>query len=223
MRKKLPGILISLLIVAFIVFLVFYIGIDTVTNQEALTEYVRQAGIFAPLVFFLIQFLQVIIAPIPGNITGLVGGAVFGLWFGFLLNAVAVFLGSQFMFYLGKRYGKGIAQKFMSTETFDKYEKKISGKAGKGVLMGIFLVPFFPDDIICLIAGVSNIDYKTFALLVLVGRTPSSFVTSAMGAGIYSGKIGIVVIGSLIYYLIAFLVYWKYDQIIQYIKNKTSK
>ncbi len=110
-----------------------------------------------------------------------------------LLNAVLSFWGRNLCSISEKRYGKGIAQKFMSTETFDKYEKKISGKAGKGVFIGIFLLTFFADDMISLIAGVSNIDYKTFALLVLVGRTPSSFVTSAMGAGIYSGKIGIIV------------------------------
>src|SRR2546425_861134 len=36
-------------------------------------------GVLAPVVFIAIQALQVIIAPIPGEVTGLLGGWVFGV------------------------------------------------------------------------------------------------------------------------------------------------
>ena len=224
MKKILKGLTFIAILVGIVLFIVYGIGIDTITDQEALSEYIKQYGIYAPLVFFIIQFLQVVFAPIPGNITGLAGGAVFGLWLGFFLNAAAVVLGSLLMFYLGRRYGEKIIHRFVEKETFDKYQEKISGKAGKGVLFSLFLVPFTPDDILCLIAGVSKMRYKTFWIILLAGRVPSSFVTSAVGTGLYNGKMLIIIILSILYYVITFLIYWKYDKIIAYKnQNKSNK
>ncbi len=221
--RKIIGLFITALILALIVYFVYKIGFSTLSNQEALTEYIRQYGIYAPLVFFAIQFLQVILAPIPGNITGLVGGAVFGIWWGFALNAIAVFLGSLLMFWLGRKYGKKITHHFIGKEQLEKYESKLSGKTGKGVLFGLFLVPFAPDDVLCLIAGLTNIGFRTFILILLFGRVPSSLITSAMGAGLYSDNIEYIILFSIIYYAVSFIIYWKYDKIIAYKNSKKEK
>jgi len=221
--KKILGWFVTALILGLIAYLIYRIGFDTLSNQQTLTEYIRQFGIYAPLAFFIIQFLQVIIAPIPGNITGLVGGAVFGIWWGFALNAVAVFLGSLLMFWLGRKYGKKITHHFIEKETLEKYEDKLSGKAGRGILFVLFLVPFAPDDALCLVAGLTNIDFKSFFLIMLFGRLPSSLITSAMGAGLYSGNIGYITLFSLIYYAVSFLIYWKYDKIKAYKNNRKDK
>ena len=222
-RKKIIGLLITALILALIAYFVYKIGFSTLSNEDALTQYIRQYGIYAPLAFFIIQFLQVIIAPIPGNITGLVGGAVFGIWWGFALNAAAVFLGSLLMFWLGRKYGKKITHHFIDKEQLEKYENKLSGKAGRGVMFGLFLVPFAPDDVLCLIAGLTNISFRSFVLIMLFGRLPSSLITSAMGAGLYSGHIGYIVLFSVIYYAVSFLIYWKYDKIVAYKNSKKEK
>lgn len=223
MKKKLPSILVTLLVLGLIGYAVYAIGLDTIMDQRKLTAYIEQFGAFAPLAFFAVQFLQIIVAPIPGNITGLVGGAIFGLWWGFLLGGAAILSGSLMMFWLGRKYGKRITHKFVSKEELEKYETKLSGKAGKGLLMGLFLVPFTPDDVLCLIAGLTNISYKSFLLLVLVGRLPSSFITNAMGAGLYNGSTLYVALFSLVYYTLAFLIYAKYDKIIAYKNNRKSK
>ncbi len=223
MKNKIWNIVVSALIIGAIIFFVYFIGIDKIMDKDALIEYIKQFGIFAPLAFFVIQFLQVLLAPIPGNITGLVGGAIFGLWWGFLLNGSAVFLGSLLMFYLGRKYGKKITHKFVSKEEVEKYEKKLSGKTSRGILLGLFLIPFAPDDALCLVAGLTDIDYKTFCIILLVGRMPSSFITNAIGAGLYNGHLTYIIILSIIYYIIVFLIYIKYDKIKFYIENKKSK
>lgn len=220
--KKFLNIFIPVLFIGLIVYLISYIGLDTITNQEALKEYISRYGTFAPLVFFLIQFLQVLIAPIPGNITGLVGGALFGLWYGFLLNGAAVLLGSALMFYMGRKYGKKITHKFAGETELDKYEKKLSGKTGKSVLMGLFLLPFTPDDLLCLAAGLTDISTQSFFVIMIIGRLPSSFITNAVGAGLYSDKFLQIVLFSIIYYLLAFLFYINYDKIKAYYYKKSK-
>ena len=90
-------------------------------NADSLRAYVASFGIWAPLVFFLLQFLQVIISPIPGSVTTLAGGLLFGFWNAFLISVVAVFLGSVVAFLLGKLFGRPlverIAVKILSTNT----------------------------------------------------------------------------------------------------------
>lgn len=155
------------------------------SNQEELKEYVKSFGIWAPLIFFIIQVVQVIVAPIPGNVTTLVGGALFGWVQGFILGQSGIIIGSILAFYLARIYGKPLVLKFVSQKTYDKYNRLFTGK-GFLILLFIFLVPFFPDDALCLLAGLSTMPIGTFLILILVGRTPINFVTCLVGDGLLS-------------------------------------
>ncbi len=69
----------------------------------------RISRIFLPyshLCFFLIQFLSVILAPIPSNISALAGGVLFGTWVSFLLTFSAVTAGSLLVFSLARGLGR---------------------------------------------------------------------------------------------------------------------
>lgn len=68
--------------------------LEIFTSVEALQAYVRGFGAWAPAIFILLQIAQVIFAPIPGNVTTLAGGALFGFWPSFFYSTIAIFLGS---------------------------------------------------------------------------------------------------------------------------------
>src|SRR3989441_8265656 len=67
-------------------------------------------GVLAPVVFIAIQSLQVIIAPIPGEVTGLLGGFVFGQWLGFVYSTVGLTVGSRRAFWGGRWLGGAVVQ-----------------------------------------------------------------------------------------------------------------
>lgn len=69
--------------------------LEIFTSVEALQAYVRGFGAWAPAIFILLQIAQVIFAPIPGNVTTLAGGALFGFWPSFFYSTIAIFLGSS--------------------------------------------------------------------------------------------------------------------------------
>jgi len=50
----------------------------------------------APVIFIGLQALQVVVvvAPIPGEVTGILGGYLFGEWLGFLYSTIGLTLGS---------------------------------------------------------------------------------------------------------------------------------
>jgi uncharacterized membrane protein YdjX (TVP38/TMEM64 family) len=150
---------------------------------DSLQNFLLQFGIWTPLVFFLLQLLQIIIAPIPGGTIGLVGGVLFGTIGGFLLSAAGTILGSILVFLLSKRFGRPFVLKFVNPETIGKYDHIKESKLNV-ILFLIFLFPLFPDDMLCFIAGLSAMPLKTFGMIVLLARTPSVFINNMIGAGI---------------------------------------
>src|SRR5258705_10760228 len=70
-------------------------------DKKFLKETVRSWGWMAPLVFIAIQAAQDIISPIPGEITGPAGGALFGTWLGPLYPTVALTPGPLCCFWGG--------------------------------------------------------------------------------------------------------------------------
>ncbi|MBT3320134.1 MAG: TVP38/TMEM64 family protein [Clostridia bacterium] len=154
-------------------------------SADSIKNYVSSFGPLAPLIFFLLQFAQVIISPIPGNITTIVGGVMFGFVNGFLISFAAVFLGSICAFLLGKKFGRPLVERIAGKKNVDKYMVSVSSRQ-KIVLFLMFLFPFFPDDILCLVAGLTAMRLPYFAVLVLVTRPFGLLFSALLGAGIIS-------------------------------------
>ncbi len=154
-------------------------------SQEEMRKYVASFGALAPLAFFLLQFFQVVFAPIPGNVTTVAGGMLFGFWKAFFISTAAVFLGSLAAFMLGRLFGRPLAEKIAGKETIDKYMKTVSSRQ-KIVLIMMFLMPFFPDDILCIIAGLSAMSVPYFALLVILTRPWGLLFSALLGSGVIS-------------------------------------
>ena len=167
-------------------------------DVTSLREYVASFGIWAPLIFFCLQFLQVIISPIPGMVTTLAGGLLFGFINAFLISLIAVFLGSIVAFLLGKLFGRPLVERIAGKEIVEKYMQSVSSRQ-KIVLFMMFLLPFFPDDILCLIAGLSAMRLSYFSVLVLISRPWGLLFSALAGSGIISIPVwGWVVIGSIV-------------------------
>lgn len=151
-------------------------------SQESLQAYIDSFGAKAPIIFIIIQIVQVIISPIPGNITTLAGGALFGFWPAFLYSSIAVILGSIAAFTIARYLGHPLVVRFIGQHSTDKYLSVIHAK-GKVVLATMFLMPFFPDDIICFIAGISGVSYFFFIITVILTRPWGLLFSAFIGSG----------------------------------------
>ena len=154
-------------------------------SAAALKAYLLSFGALTPLVYFALQLLQVIVAPIPGGTIGVIGGALFGLPMGFALSASATFIGSCAVFLLTKKFGRPFVERFSNNEWIAKFEA-ISPEKIDLVLFLVFLFPAFPDDILCFAAGLTKMPFRRFALLVIVGRFPGIFLNTLVGAGLFA-------------------------------------
>lgn len=186
--KARPGkqflVLLAVLAVLAMPFLLFGDEIARVFGSEnAIQEIVRAWGSWGPIVFLVINALQVIVAPIPGTAVGVAGGYLFGFWAGFALNMAGILIGSLAAFALARAFGKPLVDRLVSERTRQFLERVAQRNGVRGLTL-IFLLPFLPDDALCLMAGLTPISYRTFMAIVLIGRSPGSFVASLTGSGL---------------------------------------
>ena len=195
------------------------------STLDTLQSFLLQFGIWTPLAFFLLQLLQIIIAPIPGGTVGLVGGALFGTIGGFLISAAGTLTGSIIVFLLSKRFGRPFVIRFVSSELIEKYDHIKESKLNT-VLFLIFLFPLFPDDMLCFIAGLSPMPVKTFILIIMLARTPSVFINTMIGAGIMDDNPTQFIIAVSIYAVLIAVLYFnrkRLDAFIDHSKNRVAE
>lgn len=192
------------------------------TSLEGMRGYIEYFSPYSHAVYFLIQLLSVIIAPIPSNITALAGAVLFGTWTSFLLTAAAVIGGSMLVFWLARVLGRSFADKFVSQRVSDKYLEVIKRKRDIFLIL-VFLFPFFPDDLICILAGLTDVGYLRFFLIVTLTRPWGLLVACALGGSVISIPLwGMAVIGAV--GLALFLVCLRYgDRWEQALLNRFQK
>lgn len=167
---------------------VYYVGRDLgwfkfFESRESVRDWVKSYGGWAPLAFFVLQFVQVIFSPIPGSVTTIAGGMLFGFFYGFLLSLGAIFLGSLVAFLLGKVFGRPLVEKIAGKAVVDKYTKNVSSRQ-RVVLIMMFILPFFPDDLLCLVAGLSAMRVPQFSLLMILTRPWGLLFSALVGSGL---------------------------------------
>lgn len=153
------------------------------TDRDTLEAVLNEAGFWAPFVFVVLMAAQVVVAPLPGLVVGLVGGYIFGAVQGFLLNLMGFTLGAMIAFSLARFFGKPLVHRFLG-DRYDSLLARIKGKRGALIIATVFMFPFAPDDVVCFLAALTPIRARLFAVLVLVFRTPGLLAASLTGAGV---------------------------------------
>ena len=177
-------------------------------SPEQMGAYIARSAPWSHLTYFGVQLVSVIVAPIPSNITAAAGAFLFGLWPSFLLTWAAVAMGSAAVFALARALGQDFAGKFVSEKLSEKYLDLIRRK--RDVFLALaFLFPFFPDDLLCILAGLTDISFRRFFLLVAAARPWGLLVACMVGSATVSIPMwGMALLG--IAGLAAFLLAMKY-------------
>ena len=165
---------------------IYFINLGVFKDLNSLRGLVGDSIILGPIIFILIQILQVIIPIIPGGISTAAGVLIFGPYAGFIYNYVGICIGSIIIFLLGRRYGKPFILSIVSDKTYNKYVGWLDNqnRFEKLFALAIFL-PVAPDDALCLMAGLTNISVKKYTWIILLAKPLSIFLYSM--ALIYGG------------------------------------
>lgn len=122
-----------------------------------------------PIIYTLLQFLQVVLLPIPSVVSTLVGVALFGAFWATVYSLIGILLGSITAFFIGRKFGYKAVAWMVGEETLNKWQKKLKGKDNL-FLTAAFVLPLFPDDILCFIAGLSTMTTRYFLIVIFLAR-----------------------------------------------------
>lgn len=143
--------------------------------------YLVKLGILAPCLFILIQIVQVVYPVIPGSLTCVLGHVVFGPFLGFIYNTVGIFIGSLVSFMLARKYGAQFAKIFVSDDTYNKYIPCLDkGKYFERFLAAAFILPGFPDDFLCMVAGLGKMSLRKFTAIFLLAKPVTLYIYTVL-------------------------------------------
>ena len=156
-------------------------AISMLGNPQAVIAYLQQFQSFGLVVLSLLMLAQVFVALIPGQALVLAAGYLYGGPTAILIVASTTIVGSQIAFWLARRYGRPLIYKLASPKAID-YWDRLAGHLGPGFYLLTFLLPIFPSDMMCYVAGLGKVSPKGFFAANCIGRTISAAAYTLLGA-----------------------------------------
>ncbi len=185
-KKMIIKLLISFLIVIILVLLLYllfrHLGFHKLTKEQ-LQDKIASYGALGPIAFIILSFLQVTFLPIPSTVTIIAGSYLFGGFLSFVYSFIGIIIGSLFAFFLGRKLGRPFVNWVVGDkDTVDYYLNKLKGKETI-LLFFMFLLPVFPDDALCAVAGIMPIRFSVFTLMQVFTRITSIGATLIFMSG----------------------------------------
>jgi uncharacterized membrane protein YdjX (TVP38/TMEM64 family) len=143
-----------------------------------LRDWILTFGAAAPLVYIGVFSLQILIAPLPGQFLGVMGGYLFGVLLGSLYSITGLAVGAGLAIWLARRFGRPLLERFFDVQQLAHWEKKMRTRSGfTWWLLFLFPVP----DLIFYVAGLSSTSIRTLLIALIAGRGLGLFLANTMG------------------------------------------
>ena len=153
-----------------------------ISNVSDLRNLVKGYGRFTIPIFISLQFLQVIILPIPSIIILGAGITLFGVFLGGLFSYIGILTASIIAFLIGRFLGNKVVEWIIGKKNYKKVLSLVKNK-DKIVLTLMFIFPFFPDDLLCFVAGISSMSVRYFIVMITITRLLSITISSLTLSG----------------------------------------
>ncbi|OGI50359.1 MAG: hypothetical protein A3E57_01820 [Candidatus Muproteobacteria bacterium RIFCSPHIGHO2_12_FULL_60_33] len=189
-KKTIFLILLAGAVIAGMVYVLYATGlIDLLTNKNRLLQFIKENRTHAATIFIGLQVVQVVAAPLPGEVTGFVGGILFGPVWGVVYSTIGLTIGSWLAFMLARLLGRPIVERFASRETIERYDYVMKHK---GLLLAflMFLIPGFPKDILCYVLGLGHMQQRDFLIVSASGRLLGTVLLTVGGTFFRDARYG---------------------------------
>ncbi len=177
-----------IVVVPLILFLTnreFFTQFESIEDVE---EFIAGYGHLSGLVYIVFQIFQVVISVIPGEVFQVAAGYLFGPFWGVVYAIIGCLLGEALAFGLARVLGQGFVRLFMSEEQFIKYQERLNSNKAYTLCFILYLIPGIPKDILCYVAGASEIKFLPFLIISMVGRLPGLIGSIVMGSLVDNGN-----------------------------------
>jgi len=150
-------------------------------DREEIVAYLEQYNAWGPLVLSVILCAQVFLAVIPGHAFMVAGGYIYGFVIGVLITQTSTVIASQLAYLLARKAGRPFVERMAPANVIDKWNK-LAERQGVLFFFFSFILPIFPNDLMCFIAGLSSIKPKNFFIANFLGRLPCAVFITLIGS-----------------------------------------
>ena len=156
---------------------------------DRVIEDVRSAGPLGVLILLAMQFLQIVVAFIPGEVVQMAAGMMYGPWLGGLVILIGCIISAAFIFVVVHRLGAPFVQDMVPTKHLDKFRAfEETGKLDIVVFV-LFLIPAMPKDVFTYLVPLTNMPMKKFLVLSNVARIPGILISTYAADGLVDGRL----------------------------------
>ncbi|MDN4604977.1 TVP38/TMEM64 family protein [Paenibacillus sp. F6_3S_P_1C] len=223
-KKTMTNLMLGLLTVLSIGLLVYYAPalIKIMSSMDNFRDYIHSTGHWGPIMFILFQILQIVVAPIPGEVVQVAGGYIYGTTIGSFYTTIGLILGSAIAFYFTRFIGRNFVSRLLQKKeykwtSFIHDEKKFSA-----FLFIFFVIPGLPKDMLVFVAALTSMSSLRFFTILLVGRLPWIIASAAVGSTIHMQQYTIAIIISVIA-VVGFVLGYMYRDKLMNLFSKVEK
>ena len=180
--SKAQKILLALLVMA-----VLYVAMAAVLKAiglENAQNYVKQAGVWAPVLFVALSAASLIIAPLSGSSLFILGGALFGKEVAFLLSYAGTLLGCSTNFWISRKLGRKVAARFIGHDELDDLDKFTQRMGNRRGILYITLLMPLGQDIVSYAVGLTKTPYRNFFVALAVSGAAIVAAYIYLGTGL---------------------------------------
>lgn len=170
-------------------------------------ELISSSSLYGPLLACLLIFLESILPVLPLFVFITIIFIAYGYFWGYLISYILTSLGCFFAFYLCRKFLTNFFEKKVrKIKEFDKLMKKIDDMKLSNLVL-LIAIPFTPAFLINIAAALSKIEFKKFAIAILIGKLSLvafwGFIGTSLVESLKNPKIIIIIIIML---LIAYII-----------------
>jgi uncharacterized membrane protein YdjX (TVP38/TMEM64 family) len=150
-------------------------------DKHRVLHFINQHRSYAAFIFIGLQAIQVVAAPIPGEMTGFVGGMFFGKFWGIVYSTIGLTLGSWLAFGLARVVGRPLVEVAVKPDVINRYDYVMKHK-GMFLSFLMFLIPGFPKDFLCYLLGLGHMSQRDFLIVSTSGRLLGTILLTVGGS-----------------------------------------
>ena len=186
--KKWRAVLLLVLLIGLIILAVYHRLISeyflelTAAFQsiETARAYIASYGALAPIVSAILMIFQSVIAPLPAFLITFANGLLFGVWWGAALSWGTAMLGASLCFFIARGLGRPVIVKLLSESAVNTSDRFFQ-RYGKHAVLIARLVPVISFDAISYGAGLTGMQFLSFAIATGIGQLPATLLYSYLG------------------------------------------
>lgn len=202
-------LVLSIAVMAGLTFTLWNPLLNFMENPDSLALWIEDAGIWGPIIFMLLNTVQVLLAIIPGGPFEVAAGALFGPWTGTLMCDMAMTAGGMITFFFVRKFGMKFIELFVERKEIESVKFLHTNEKYTSLLFLFFLLPGTPKDLMCYVVGLTDIKWTTWLLINFIGRFPAILLSalggSALGAQKYEIFIAAFAVIIILYFVGTFL------------------